>query len=79
MGAEKKEGWNMSDNEQLQEIRIPMEEGQIIKSIEISGARIRNSFETGLLFGLGFGLAVILYGLIWVIVVKQFLSAVFMP
>ena len=64
----------MSDKEVTLENEIPGGDERIIGVPGIIGVKIVNQFETGLLFGLGFCLAVVLYGLIIGFIVKAIIE-----
>ncbi len=65
----------MSDNREILENEATGEEGQIIEVPEVIRVKSGNSFVTGLIFGLGFWLAFILYGLIFVFVAPTVLRS----
>jgi len=69
----------MYDNEVKLDNEQTTEEGQIIEVPEVIRVKSGNSFESGLLFGLGFGLAMILYGLIFWVLIGKILEAGLRP
>jgi len=64
----------MNDNEVKLDTQQTKEEGQIIEVPEVIRVKGGSSFETGLVFGLGFWLAFILYGLIGLFIVKEMIK-----